>query len=197
MKTVSSVLDNIQSNVFHYLILKVLLAVWWADWLLQSHFLSGEGGRHVSVSKAKPHLTITTAPCWAPPVYNLGCFLCILYSFNTLTQFQSEKRRQRVKKTLTGFLYKPGVVYIKFTWIFSLVQDKTSVYVVKLPHTTCDLLTTHVLLSTGNFTIKMSPVSAIISIRYKLWKKKCYKLNCVWFTKIVHSASKPAHNLLK
>lgn len=165
-------------------------------WLAAAEpLLSGEGGRHVSVSKAKLHLTITTAPCWAPPVYNLGCFLCILYSFNTFTLFQSEKRRQRVKKKLTGFLYKPGVVYIKFTWIFSLLRDKTSVCVVKLPRTTCDLLTTHVLLSTGNFSIKMSPISAIISIRYKL--KICYKLNCVWFTKIVHSASKPAHNLLK
>lgn len=43
-------------------------------WLAAAEpLLSGEG---VSVSKAKPHLTITTAPCWAPPVYNLGCFLC-------------------------------------------------------------------------------------------------------------------------
>lgn len=80
------VCDIIQLIVFYYLILKILLT----DWLLQGDRLQEAGWQSNSISRAKLHLTITAAPCWAPPV----CFLCILYYSIHFTLFQSQKRRQ-------------------------------------------------------------------------------------------------------
>lgn len=111
MEAASGVLDKSQPSLFYYLILKVLLAVWWADWLFQSHscLQKREAG---SVSQVKLYLTITTALCWSSPVWSSGCVLYL--HVTTLTPFQT----MRSVKDILTLWDKPGrILFCKRKYI--------------------------------------------------------------------------------